>query len=56
MLRGYAPVRCTRAMERDTGSSRRNVKCVMPSIQGLTLVHFSAQLEPCLTHKKPYTP
>ena len=24
--------------------------------QGLTLVHFSAQLEPCLTHKKPYTP
>jgi len=25
--------------------------------QGLTLVHFSAQLEPCLTHTKtPYTP
>jgi len=22
-----------------------------PSGQGLTLVHFSAQLEPCLTHK-----
>ena len=21
-------------------------------MQGLTLVHFSAQLEPCLTHKK----
>jgi hypothetical protein len=24
--------------------------------QGLTLVHFSAQLEPCLTQEKPYTP
>jgi hypothetical protein len=24
--------------------------------QGLKLVHFSAQLEPCLTHKTPYTP
>jgi len=23
------------------------------SSQGLTLVHFSAQLEPCLTHKNP---
>jgi hypothetical protein len=23
----------------------------MASHQGLTLVHFSAQLEPCLTHK-----
>jgi len=22
-----------------------------PGVQGLTLVHFSAQLEPCLTHK-----
>jgi len=22
-------------------------------LQGLTLVHFSAQLEPCLTHKPP---
>jgi len=27
-----------------------------PSVQGLTLVHWSAQLEPCLTHKKPYSP
>ena len=25
-------------------------------VQGLTLVHVSAQLEPCLTHKTPYTP
>ena len=26
------------------------------SEQGLTLVHFSAQLEPCLYKKTPYTP
>ena len=25
-------------------------------VQGLTLVHFAAQPEPCLTHKTPYTP
>jgi hypothetical protein len=24
--------------------------------QGLTLVHFSAQLKPCLNKKTPYTP
>jgi len=37
---------------------------LITTAQGLTLVHFSAQLEPCLTHKytlhtpqtPPYTP
>ena len=37
------------AISRATSSS-------MARSQGLTLVHFSAQLEPCLTHKTPYTP
>ena len=32
-----------------------NAACAA-SIQGLTLVHFSAQLEPLLTENTPYTP
>jgi len=36
------------------------IQYVAANGQGLTLVHFSAQLEPCLTHKislnTPYTP
>jgi hypothetical protein len=30
---------------------RRIACCAAPVIQGLTLVHFAAQLEPCLTQK-----
>jgi hypothetical protein len=41
------------------GSPRRCAhSCTAPPSrrQGLTLVHVSAQLEPCLTHKNTYTP
>jgi hypothetical protein len=38
----------------------KEIKSTLAGTQGLTLVHFSAQLEPCLTHRNtlhtPNTP
>ena len=41
------------ALPADSGNWRhlKRLRMLVPSDQGLTLVHFSAQLEPCLTQE-----
>ena len=39
------------ALQRDFVQQLEKQFVVRPDLQGLTLVHFSAELEPCLTHE-----
>jgi hypothetical protein len=54
---------CAGTCPTDVPSTASTLSARSAPTQGLTLVHFSAQLEPCLTHKNilhtlntPYTP